>query len=189
MDANPAEMIMELKPADIMQLYGDKFFIVPGDGGKSAQTAAAPSTLVKEAIPEVVPTDSPAQVEPAKSAPSIKWGLKPDSRVIFIFTMVEKANPDLTELLKKIVDSLGIPTDHAGFGFITGEDIEGDLEIIPGKFGIVFGKHFNKRSASENPAPFNGIPVFFAHSLEALSENREFKLELWNYLKSIQPNI
>ncbi|MCB9232869.1 MAG: hypothetical protein H6581_14450 [Bacteroidia bacterium] len=194
---------MLLSKEELKRLFPDPIYLIPGEQ-TGVLEKEKPVQEAKESVkePEVLPVlaekqpeslsmqeKAPDSVAPALTPGTIKWGLKPESKVILILTQAERNDKELTGLLKAIVESLGIPTEQVGFGFIQGDDISAPLQEIPGKFGIVFGKHFNMPEESGNPAQFNGIPVFFSYSLQELSQNRAYKLELWEYFKSIKSQI
>lgn len=174
---------MELIPEDLQRLYGDRFFIVPGQGAEGNSTAKekAPSNQQGSTSDN---SPSSSQEEPTGK---LVWRPKPASKVLFILHASELKNKELTDLLKKIVESIKIPFEAAGFGVLTGDVNSADFQDMPNPFGVLFDSSI--RFGDQNPLDVNGGKLFFTYKLSELMENRDYKKELWEQLQEIQSQI
>ena len=177
---------MELKSEDLQRLYGDWIFIVPEEGeeqaGDAANEAPAPKTEPDSPTETVSSTgDSPAPTG------KLIWRPKEASKVLFILHQSELKQKELTDLLKKIVESIKIPFEAAGFGVITGDINAADFANMPNPFGVLFDSDL--RFGEGNPTEVYGGKLYFTHQLAALNENRDLKKELWGQLQEIQKQL
>ena len=179
---------MELKSEDLQRLYGDWIFIVPGEGEEQASVSEneAPAPKTEPDSPTNTVSSPPADASPAPTGKLI-WRPKEASKVLFILHQSELREKELTDLLKKIVESIKIPFDAAGFGVITGEINAADFANMPNPFGVLFDSDL--RFGDGNPSDVNGGKLYFTHQLAALNENRDLKKELWGQLQEIQQQL
>ncbi len=212
---------MDLIFDDLQKLYGDRFFLVPGDAVFSsseanseplpeAQTVTPVEAQVETAPEAQVETTPEAQVatpverkDSHESPPSseevltptgkLTWRPKPQSQVLFILHASELGNRELTDLLKKIVASIEIPFDAAGFGVITGEINAADFRDMPNPYGVVFdnGLIFGDTNPTKVPGGQNieEGTLYFTHRLAELKDDRELKKALWEQLQEIQQKL
>ncbi len=188
---------MELKAEDLQRLYGDWIFVIPGDEAESGvntyqgtETASPLPPAEKAATPsEGASSAHPAPEESTQLSPTGKliWRPKPASKVLFILHQSELKQKDLTDLLKKIVESIKIPFEAAGFGVITGDINSADFANMPNPFGVVFDSSI--RYGDSNPTQANGGDLYFTYKLAELSEDRNKKKELWGQLQEIQAKL
>lgn len=193
---------MNLIPEDLQRLYGDRFYMVPGDlpgsdenpddkveqeGGKVS--AAAPTATGDQGG---TTNESSAPQRPSPTGKLI-WRPKPTSQVLFILHQAELKEKELTDLLKKIVESIKIPFDAAGFGVLTGEVNESDFQEMPNPYGVVFDHSL--KFGNDNPILVEGAPeidrgtLYFTHKLSELKDDRELKKVLWGHLQEIQKKL
>ena len=118
---------------------------------------------------------------------SIEWKIKPESKVFFILNQGEFSDKSLTELLKKIVTSIGLKTDQVGFGLIKGRPKMEDFYDFPGNYGVVFGREFlsNNEYLQDN----FGTTLYFATSLRDLENTKLYKTQLWEFLQTVKEKI
>lgn len=121
-----------------------------------------------------------------KKGPVI-WKPKAESKVLFIIHRAELKQKELGDLLKKIVESIEIPFEQAGFGIIAGKPQLDDLLNMPNPYGVVFDYNFVE--GGTNPVDKNGNRLYITRTLQELAENREYKMELWGFLKEIKTKI
>lgn len=196
----------------LKDLYGESFYLlegelddvanenVPAEGEAKAQKPEKPEAQMavaektEEKPVEKTTEKSPekaiskeATKPPANAKPGIVWRVKPTSKVLFIISKAEWSNSTLTDLLKKIVASLEIPFELAGFGLIEGPVQAAEFDQMPQKYGVVFDAHVVP--FTDNPEMYNGNEVFFSHKLDLLKDNKEMKMELWGYLKQLKEKI
>lgn len=197
----------------IALLYGDALYLVP-DGLSNQVAAepnlAAADVEVRSkekittpsASPENVPTSQPLPQEkvtpneqsaplspetvavPSAQKPGITWRTKPASKMLFILQQTEIKDPILAEFLKKIVESIGIPFDSAGFGIINGPVNLREFEGMPNRYGVVFDADlWNEPNVATT---FGDREVFFAPRLAFLQDDADSKRQLWGYLKNLK---
>ena len=178
---------MELKSEDLQRLYGDWIFIVPGEGEEKAEVSENEAPA-QESSPAAEPAEAPATASDSH-APTGKliWRPKEASKVLFILHQSELRQKELTDLLKKIVESIKIPFEAAGFGVITGDINAADFANMPNPFGVLFDSDL--RFGEGNPTEVYGGKLYFTHQLAALNENRDLKKELWGQLQEIQKQL
>ena len=176
---------MDYKIEDVKRLYGDRFYLM------EPVPEIVPEKQQQEAIDtgsEVKESSAATSSAPEKS-PGIEWKLKPGSKVIFMLHQNEWSNRELTDLLKKIVQSLEISTDLAGFGLLPSDTALGAEKFaeMPAQFGVVFDSKLNPQN--DNPGKFDGKQIFFAHTLEELTGNNDYKRALWDFLKTVKAQL
>jgi hypothetical protein len=191
-----------LTPESLSLLYGESFFIHPGDVLKTAPKPevrleepriAKPTVAVQE--PQQPSADAPKPrlepvVEPRAqlvTKPGITWRTKPGSKVLFVLQLTEFKNPELTDLLKKIVDSLGIPPELVGFGQIDGPVDLAEFDQLPNPYAVVFDN--GVWGGAENPVRFGKGEVFFSHHLADLQLDQDLKRQLWGHLKNLKEKL
>ncbi len=179
-------------------LYGETFYISPQDllapdPVETVVKAPVPPVAVekvpstKESIPQVPKTKLEPVEEAAPRKRGITWKPKTSSVVLFVLQIAEFKNPELTELLKKIVESLGIPTDMVGFGQIDGPVQLEEFDHMPNPHAVVFDTDI--WGGAENPVKLGKGEVFFTHRLEVLKDNNDLKRQLWVHLKLLKDRI
>jgi hypothetical protein len=169
---NPIKLTVE----DLEPLFGPKLFIMD-----QVQVAINPKSEV--ATPSLQHQES----LPEPKADSIKWKPKPTSKVLFVLHESEMKDKACTELLKKIVASIGIPFESAGFGVMTSKPDRDAFSSMPNRIAVVFDKEVAWETT--NPIAEGFGEVFFAHTLTALESDRTYKQELWNYLKALRDQL
>jgi DNA polymerase III psi subunit len=128
---------------------------------------------------------SPAEATETKPKTSgITWKPKPGSKILFVLQAEEFKDKELGELLKKIVESLEIPLEFAGFGMISGEISMEEFEAMPTQYAVVFDQQL--ASVAPNPVVHAGKSIFFSQSLRILSSDTNSKKALWGYLKEVR---
>jgi hypothetical protein len=138
--------------------------------------------------PPALPRDPETQGAPEPTAVlGIKWRPKASSKLLFVAHAAELKDPVLGELLKKIVASIGIPFDAAGFGIIQGAVQPGEFDLMPNPYGVVFD--LDLWPGASNPCMVAGHELFFAPRLSALAEDKNAKKALWAFLQAVQPKI
>ena len=169
---------------DVKRLYGDRFYLMD-QTNLLPKNEISPTSQSQDHQRNESSSDAPI----SNSNSGITWKLKPRSKVIFILHPNEWDNRELTDLLKKIVLSLQIPTDLAGFGLlpISPQLSTKDFEEMPAEFGVVFDNHLNPQS--DNPLNFEGKQIFFTQTLAELTGNNDQKRSLWNFLKTIKAQL
>lgn len=194
---------MDFNLPEINMLYGDTFYIV-GEGeaaqGKKPVEEASPSSKA-QAHPAEAPTNekapetkaqNPAEETkaspPAQSTGAITWRTKPASQVLFILHQHEIKDKELGELLKKIVASIGIPFENAGFGIVKGTPNHADFAEMPNPYGVAFGTALQP-APGQNPMQVPAGSIFFCNTLSELKDNKEYKMILWNYLKGLKEKL
>lgn len=196
----------------VSRIYGDTFYIVPGGDSESSAENGAEKRPVRVELESVakapqVPDVAPAVVVqnhagghpvnpeqpvtgelPATPIPSgLQWRVKPTSKMLFILHQSEMRDAELTDFLRKIVTAIGIPFETAGFGIIAGEFDLRTFENMPNRYGVVFdGSIWHKPHAM---AQFGDNEVFFTERLAVLQNDKEAKVQLWNYLKNLKDTL
>jgi hypothetical protein len=196
-------------PESLPLLYGETFYMFPQDLG----IADSPTESPKKDLPQVPKTrlepvtDTPAKVEPKvepkteqkpavaqlsdlpgiENIPGITWRKKPTSQVLFILREEEMKNTECTDLLKNIVKAIGLSFENTGFGIIKGPVSLQEFANMPNPYGIVFDNSIY--TGTQNPAFFMENEVFFSHQLEKLANDKNLKLQLWNFLKELKDRI
>lgn len=117
----------------------------------------------------------------------VAWKLKPGSKALFVLHEDEFRNKTLTDLLRKIVMSINLPTEMAGFGVIRKGMTEVDFSAFPCSLAVVFddtlpGAGAGKRTEGENT-------VYFTKRLAQLSSSDADKRQLWQNLKEIKSQL
>ncbi len=181
----------------LKDLYGESFYLLEGELEGEVTASDVPAADASDtAVPnqenktsEKAPaTAQPVAETPAADAkPGITWRVKPTSKVLFIISAEEWSNKVLLELLKKIVASLGLPFELAGFGLINGPVQASEFEQMPQKYGVVFDA--DVLPFTNNPSSFAQNEVFFSHKLNLLQDDKQMKMELWGYLKQLKEII
>ncbi len=170
---------------DVLNLYGPAIYRVGNEVFEVAepiQPIVAPATSPTPADP--TPT---TQVTTPAATSGITWKLKKTPpKVLFVISAEEFNNKELTDLLKKIVESLGIPTDFVSFGSIGGQISLPELDAMPAPFAVVFDQVL---AGAGNPVQVAAGEVFFTHPLAALSTDNGLKRVLWEYLKQVQSKL
>jgi hypothetical protein len=172
---------------DVLQLYGSKVYRV---GTETFELELEPDAVPHSPVATVTPADLAPEVTstpPPLATKAITWRLKKTApSVLFVLQTTEFGNKQLTDLLKKIVESLGIEAERVSFGAIDGVPSLSEFDDMPAKFAIVFDQTL---FASSNPQPVAAGEVFFSHPLSVLSTDNDLKRVLWSYLKQIQPKL
>ena len=177
---------MELKPEDLERLYGKHFFLV--EPPMETQKEASDETdQVKTSAEKEVSKPNSGSPAASSAAGKLTWRPKPDSKVLFILHQSELRNKELTDLLKKIVQSIEIPFEKAGFGIVEGIPDLGQFDGMPNPYGVVFDHVLNP--TGDNPVQVEGGDLYFTHRLDELKDNNEYKRALWNHLKHIKQQI
>lgn len=176
---------IQLDIHDVLSLYGPAIYRVGNEVFEVAepvQPIAAPAVtpVAVEATP-ITPATTPAPTS------GITWRLKKTApKVLFVIPAEEFNNKELTDLLKKIVESLGIPTDFVSFGSIGGPISLPEFDAMPAPFAVVFDQGL---ATGPNPAQVAAGEVFFTHPLAVLSTDNSLKRVLWEYLKQVQSKL
>ncbi len=187
-------------PESIFLLYGETFYLVPSaeDDLKPRQEqqkvgtspAIAPTSKPIAEKPVSAPSEiktpvtSPVETPIPAMKPGIQWRTKPAAKMMFIMQQVELKDPVLSDLLKKIVEAIGIPFEAAGFGIIDGPVNLAEFESMPNRYGVVFDGDLWR---SPNMATtFGDKEVFFSMRLAYLQNDAESKRQLWDYLKNLK---
>lgn len=195
-------MKIELNPEDVKLLYGDHIWLVPenkdipeheNEGKELTSKVVAPQTEAESHAEADKASETPSlEKKPEKkeaetsAEPGIRWIPKADSRVLFVLQNDEMKNKALTALLRKIVESLDIPFEAAGFGVIDSSPQTADWEAMPNPIGVVFDRDL---AFTENPFFYGERELYFAWSLAELEADREKKMELWGYLKTVKERL
>ena len=189
---------MDLRPEDIQPIYGDTFFIVADDAteeGNAEVAAVEPEKVepvkaepIKEEKSEPVAVQEPAAEPSLSPTGNITWRTKEASQVLFILHQNEIRDKELGELLKKIVASIGIPFEQAGFGIVKGEVNLADFQQLPNPYGVVFDLAL-RPAGTENPMVVDAGTLFFCDKLDEMKDNNDMKRELWNYLKGLKEKL
>jgi DNA polymerase III psi subunit len=167
---------------DVLQLYGPKLYRV-GHEEIQVQTPLSPAV---ELPVETKTTQAPV-AQAAEATPGIAWRLKTTApKILFVLQASEFHNKELTELLKKIVESLKIDTAYVSFGAIAGPISMAELDRMPAAIAVVFDQSLFQ---GENPQPVAAGEVYFSHSLASLAQDNTLKRSLWDYLKLVQPKL
>jgi hypothetical protein len=93
----------------------------------------------------------------------------------------------LAEFLNKIVESLGIASEKAGWGIITGPVHPREFEEMPSQHGIVFDGDLWMHP--HVAASFGEKEVYFSSRLAYLQNDAESKRQLWAYLKNLKETL
>lgn len=154
---------------------------------KPAQLRQAPTPPETRQAPSPPKTLHSQPASRPQAAPSpVRWRLKENSRVLFILHKEEMKDKALTALLKKIVASIELPFEAAGFGTITGPYSPPDLAPLPHEYAVVFDDRF---ADMQDPLQLDGGIVYFSHQLGTLTDNRGYKKALWEKLKQIRSKL
>jgi DNA polymerase III psi subunit len=176
----PAPIVFDIE--DVHQLYGPKLYRV---GSEDMQAQALLDPPVAPRL-EATPIQTPVVETPAATS-GITWRLKATSpRILFVLQAEEFRNKELTELLKKIVESLKIDTDLVSFGSIGGPISLAELQAMPAPIAVIFDQSL---AQGQNPQPVAAGDVFFSHPLADLAQDNTLKRLLWDYLKQVQPKL
>jgi hypothetical protein len=176
---------IQLDIHDVLNLYGPAIYRV----GHEVFEVAEPVQPIE------TPVATPIAGEPAQFTQSatheptsgITWKLKKTApKVLFVIQAAEFTNKELTDLLKKIVESLGIPTEFVSFGTIGGQISLPEFAAMPAPFAVVFDQGL---AAAANPVQVAAGEVFFTHPLAVLSADNSLKRVLWEYLKQVQSKL
>lgn len=189
---------MDLRAEDLQALYGDSFFLVPGDSFFEAHEKSTSSTPSTAEVTPTEATSTPSETTPVAKEPTpesgnrpsgnLIWKPKPASKVLFVLHTEEFKDKELALLLKRIVESIQIPLDSAGFGVLKGGPINAaDFNDMPNTFAVIFD--LTMEFGGINPAIFPTGTVYFAHKLSELQDSRDFKKELWEQLKEIHSQL
>ncbi len=176
---------MNLNLEDLQRLYGDRFFLVPGDDTYHPFVVPA-----KGSTPIQSSTTTEEVLRPTGK---LIWRPKPRSKVLFIIHQSELKDKVLTDLLKKIVESIEIPFDSAGFGIITGKINAMDFEGMPNPFGVVFDNALMFGDSNPIMVPRNknieSGTLYFTQRLSKLKGDKELKKALWEQLQEIRQKL
>lgn len=176
----PAPIVFDIE--DVLQLYGPKLYRV---GGEDIQVQAPLDTPVAPRV-EATPMETPATQAPAATS-GITWRLKQTApKILFVLQGEEFRDKELTELLKKIVESLKIDTAFVSFGVIGGPISLAELHAMPAPIAVLFDQSL---AQGQNPQPVAAGEVFFSHPLASLAQDNTLKRSLWEYLKQVQPKL
>lgn len=193
-----AELLVT-NPESLAMLYGDTFYVHPSDMGAptAVATPAIPVTPVQNVTPPQIEVTAPnpqvpkTRLEPVQDTshvkPGITWRTKPNSKVLFVLQISEFKNPELTEFLKKIVDSLGIPSEFVGFGQIDGQVHLEEFDHIPNPYAVVFDT--GVWGGADNPVKLGKGEIFFTESLANLQHQQDLKRLLWGHLKQLKEKL
>lgn len=176
----------QLQIDDVVRLYGSTIYRL----GNETPIITPTSGLVEAENPTLpTPQQEPEKPQPEKVAatPGIVWRLKETSKMLFVLHQDEFKDKALTELLKKIVESLKIPFEAAGFGMITGTVNPSEFDTMPKDIAVVFDRDL--LGPSSNPRTVAVGEVYFTHKLALLANDQAYKRELWNYLKQVQSKL
>lgn len=189
-----ADLLID-SPETLSMLYGESFYIFPEDALSpvvaDAPQAAVETPHVKQEAVTKTPEPPKTKLEPVKEAvpqkPGITWKTKPASKVLFVLQLAEFKNPELTDLLKKIVDSLGISTEFVGFGQIDGPVLLEEFDQMPNPHAVVFDADI--WGGKENPVKLGKGEVFFTQCLAKLQNDQDLKRALWVHLKKLKDRL
>lgn len=169
---------------DVLQLYGPALYRVGGEVFSPQEMPASPTPEAPLVETPATPVTETTQ-QPDK--PGIVWRLKDTApKILFVLQAAEFKNKELTDLLKKIVESLGIAAELVSFGSITGPFTVAELDAMPAPIAVLFDQTLLKDT---NPQAVKAGEVFYSHPLAALSVDNALKRILWEYLKQVQPKL
>lgn len=172
-------MKVELTPADVARIYGKRLFAIPSKGPQEVVNA----TVLPEKV--AAPVAKPIEKEP--SLPAFTWKGKPTQRVVFIMNQEEFTDRELTELLKKIVRSIKLPLEEAGFGIVNRKPVEEDFADIPVRFAVVLDDSLNPSGI--NPLRLGDKFIVFGKRLSLLANDQGHKKALWDRLQEMMNEI
>lgn len=184
----------------IALLYGETFYIVPDSSpaseltsvnavGVNPEASSLPSTQETDAAPHHQEPEPPNPVvaPPSSQQPGIHWRPKPTSKMLFVLQQTELKDSLLTDFLKKIVASVEVPFEEAGFGIIHGPVHLKEFEQMPHRYAVVFDNDIWKRP--DALATLGSNQVFFTKRLAYLQQDADAKRELWAYLKQLKETL
>ena len=198
-------------PETLDLLYGESFYIFPEDANQATlrvtavpkveQQAQAKPVEEKPKTPAQQPPTMPVAQEPAArpqtpveppvvaagNKPGITWKTKPTSTVLFVLQLAEFRNPELLNLLKKIVDSLKIAVELVGFGQIDGTVYMEEFDRMPNPYAVIFDNEV--WGGADNPVQLGKGEVYFSHRLDVLQHDQDLKRDLWAYLKQLKEKL
>ena len=179
-------------PESLYLLYGEYFYIHPSDALPSSSAPAVEEpTTANPTLAKPIANAPQTKLEPVAdipaSKPGIIWRPKPTSKVLFVLQLSEFKNPNLTEFLKKIVDSLGLSAEFIGFGQIEGPVDLREFDRMPNPYAVVFDN--GVWGGAENPVKLGKGEVFFAQNLLQLQSDQEGKRILWDHLKQLKEKL
>ncbi|MCZ2357605.1 MAG: hypothetical protein LC115_13100 [Bacteroidia bacterium] len=117
----------------------------------------------------------------------IHWYPKPNSRITCILRNDEFGDKKLTDLLKKIITALNIPTDHISFGRA---DAPFESELIskaPDNYVIIFNPNLCPNLSTVNE--LFAKQIFVVPSLQDMEMNVAYKAKTWEILKQLKEKI
>lgn len=139
-------------------------------------------------VPEVENESGSEEQEHVPPTGAIHWRPKPDSKVLFVLHQAEIRDTELAGLLKKIVQSIGIPFEAAGFGIIReGKPNRADFLGMPNPYAVVFDDSLAPEGQLHIES--DGKDIFFTANLARLNDDQSAKRTLWEHLKTIKSKL
>jgi hypothetical protein len=118
---------------------------------------------------------------------AVAWKLKPGTRALFVMHEDEFKNKTLTDLLRKIVLSINLPAEMAGFGVIRKGASAVEFTDFPGNIAVVFDDSLN--TGATNPMDMADKRIYFSRKLAQLTNSEPDKRLLWANLKEIKKQL
>lgn len=121
---------------------------------------------------------------PDMSTPPIKFFDKPKGNITFFIRDAEFRRQELTDMLKRIVDAMGIPHEEVCFGKIERPAAADDFGKMKTKFGLIFDLSYQDIGSEISPeGPLPGLYVL--PSLDDMNGNEPIKRKAWQIMKRI----
>lgn len=129
-----------------------------------------------------------ASASPQPEAPSpVAWRSKSEARLTMLLPEAEYRDRSLTDLLKKIVDALGIPHEQVAFGKLSEAVRPSDLLAMPTRLGLLFG--YAWAGFSENPLTIGEKMIYVVPALSEMPNDRTKKREAWNRMQTFKDQL
>lgn len=169
---------MNFTQSDIQRLYGSRFFFVPqqfsADEKEESLMEPTPSLVVEQ-------RPSPSFL---LGEEKIIWKMKPNAKIALILLLSEFKDPALTALLKSLIQTGGINTDHIGFGILANGTNAWKITDMPVDFAVFF--HRPKEFIPNNsPVDIEGKLIYVTGQLAHLQETPALQQGLTDYLQGL----
>jgi len=115
---------------------------------------------------------------------AVKWMNKPQGKITFFIDKDEMKDKNLTELLKKIVIALKIPTEYVSFASINGHFKPSVFRFMQTSIGLVFGNFL-----AAEPGKHGDKDIYVVPSLTEMTQDESFKRTAWNTMKTFLPQL
>jgi hypothetical protein len=172
---------MHFSNSDIIRLYGERFFVLPGHSETVEHAAAEPVAVPALPVVPVAGKTAPPDVSFLQKGAPVDWKMKPQSQIALILTDTEFSDRSKTDTLKQWLIAAKTDLAHVGFGVISSGEKAWDLTTLPVSAAIIW---HDLPLPAGTVTEIAGKRIVLAASVASLTDHPQKALSLLQQLQS-----